>query len=409
MRRVVRMLVIVAIAFALGVSSGAAQPAVAVDEALALLVSAGGSASPVADRVSTTVFREDGTFSSVTHTVRWVGEGEDRRLSYEIASFRFYAERGLIEGEFDAAAGPRASLVVERDGVSAEAMLTGVVPVGPMPQFWTVGADGSVVDPALGLIRFEEVSRTEGEILLIGGSPGGTVALVLDAATGRMTALEAQLRDGTLSQRAAPVDAGEPASWRIPREGRRIVSRLDQLMPAAPPIVAGSLVPDWSLRRVSGDGVSLDDWLAEAGRAPGSGPWRILLIADGAADPGSAIEAVARRASELADRAAVRGTDLGEVERFWLRHRAFGIVVIESRAYEEGRAPVLADAPPLPVVFSTQRAMTLDLLPVGLGPIALAVDADRVIGAVVPLDDAGRLEELLDAMLSPSIDEPSPP
>jgi hypothetical protein len=188
--------------------------------------------------------------------------------------------------------------------------------------------------------------------------------------------------------RATPATPSAPETWPISVEGRRIVERLDQLSPSGPPIEVGSMLPDLILVR-EGLGRPLSAIVAEATSEPAA-PWTILILAQ----PES-VEDAHRAAGTIAAAAAARSKTLDPTSAYRLRHRSMVIEVVRE------------DFPGTAAVQPTDRAglrssrpdLTLDRLPQAAGPIAIAIDSARVVGAMQPLERPENVGALLDQML----------
>ncbi len=369
------------------------------------------AAGTIADRMTYDTLRSDGTFDAVSAVLR-IDNGDTRRLRYETSGFAFLAQPGTLTGAGLGPPEPRRVLVAEREGHTADELLTGIVPTGPLPQLWS--PDGPVVsDPALGVIRFTEASAEHGTTTITGDTALGPIRIETDAATGRLITLRASLRDGSIELRAGPVEPGDPEAWAIATGNRRIVSRIDQLAPNLAMLEAGEVLPDLSLQHPDGTGVTLADWHEAPPEGAPRAPWVLILFADAtSADPAIALRRASDTLADIRAESLRRRAGAEPAERFWLRFRPLIVLVLaEDEALDaSGVRPDLAE---VEVLYSTRPDLTIDRLP--LAPIlAVGIDRDRVIGVLsaagterdsgagAPLD----VDDVVEQLTAPSRNEP---
>jgi hypothetical protein len=366
--------------------AAAAEP-VPVDTALAKLAAAY-SGQAVADTVTAEITRDDGTIDRVSLLIESAGTGHERSIRIVVDQFTVWAAEGVIRAERATPGTTGPALSVRREGLPAPEMLTAIIPLGPLPQLWTIEPGGQAHSAALGPILFEAADRQDGLISITGSAAARNVRLTIDADSGRVASLFAAMRDGSVMIRATPATPSAPETWPISVEGRRIVERLDQLSPSGPPIEVGSMLPDLILVR-EGLGRPLSAIVAEATSEPAA-PWTILILAQ----PES-VEDAHRAAGTIAAAAAARSKTLDPTSAYRLRHRSMVIEVVRE------------DFPGTAAVQPTDRAglrssrpdLTLDRLPQAAGPIAIAIDSARVVGAMQPLERPENVGALLDQML----------
>lgn len=367
----------------------AAEP-VPVDTALAQLAAAY-TGPPVADTVTAEITRDDGTIDRVSLVIESAGVGRERSIRVSIDEFTVWAADGIVRAERSTTGASRLALSVELEGLSASEMIEAKLPLGPLPQLWSIEPGGRAGCGALGRIVFDAAESNDGVITVTGSAADRNVSITLDAASGRVESMFAAMRDGTISLRAAPATPSDPETWPIPVDGRRIVERLDQLAPSGPAIEIGSLLPDLVLVR-EGVGQPLSAILAETPPAPVA-TWTLLIFAES-----EFLEAARAAASTIHSAAVARSMVLDPTSAYWLRHRALIVEVVREEFLRPTQAP--ADAPSH---WRTPRPdLTLDRLPPAVGPVAIAIDSGRVVGAVQPLESPKDFGALLDQMLIPA-------
>lgn len=379
-----------------------AQPA-AIEPAAALdRLEAAYAETAVADMLTFETSRRDGTFDAVTATLRIDPDAD--AIRYDTAGFAFHASPGTLTGIDADRDDPRRVLTVDEPGVEPGELLTSVVPTGPLPQLWRAERD-EVVDPSVGVIRFTSAEQREITTVISGVSAFGTVFVELDRDTGRLITLRAALRDGSLELRAAPAEPGDPKEWAIDMTGLRPVQRIDQLAPALPRLAEGDVFPDLRLLTAEAEGRDLSEWHESPSPGAPRAPWSVLLIADATGQPPEAALASARSHLDRIASAALRRRADSPAEQFWLRFRPLIVVVMpEDFALAEQRRidpPAGTD-----VLISTRPHRTIDRLPVS-ETVAIAIDRDRIIGAIgVGTGDAA-VGSFIDAMLRPASNPPT--
>lgn len=378
------------------------QP-VTVAEALQAMRSAYDTAV-VADSMTYETRRSDGTFDAVSAVLRIAADEAGQQLRYETNGFVFHARSSDAAGTLTGAGlgppEPRRVLVAERPNQSAAQMLTGIIPTGPLPQLWTI--EGSrVTDPSLGAIRFTAASIDRGTISIIGDTVFGPLRLQTDAATGRCIMLRAPLRDGAIELRASPAEPGDPRTWPIDTDRRRIVERIDQLAPSLAVLRAGDLLPDVSLQHADGAGLSLVEWHESPPNTSQRSPWSLILFVDATStDPGRALSLAVSTLEAIGREAATRRAAAAPAKRFWLRYRPLVVLVLPEEAAFDTQPP-RPDAPGVDVLYSTRPDLTVDRLPLA-SLVAVAIDRDRVIGAVSATNNGAEAPLLVDQLVAPA-------
>lgn len=320
----------------------------------------------------------------------------------ELPEVRFFHEPGILRAE---RTGDGNHAVVfeqttDRDFVGS---MTGLAPLWPMPHVWNATEDGVVLDPALGLIEFDRAEWTERGVRLHGETPSGTVRVQYDEDSKRITELTATLQDGWIRCTYIPCPAEPIDVWRIERDGRWVVRRLNQLSRAQSPITPGQTLANLTLLTPEYIGVRLEEIQNEE-HIHRSGPWAVLLIMRADADQAMYDLAgeVARQtwAAAAEEIAGLQPADLG---RYWLGHRAIIVAVTGDLDILPGRVREIAALAPagVPTLISTQPEMTLDRLEDSYALSAIIVDPALTVGGVVSIENAETgVPAILDIMRS---------
>lgn len=381
-------------------STAAPQPDTTVDEALARLHAAylpAADRPPIGERLALEIVGATGMPQSTSAEIR-VGWDEGPVLALSLDAFRAHASAQVVRVEREGLTSSR--LLFERPSAGNEPKrgILESMPLGAMPQLWGLAAEGVVIDPLLGRLIFDRVEHAEGSdhLRVTGRSPAGPAVITLHATSGRVIAFEADARDGRVRLRAFPIDPPAVETWRIQRMGRRIVTRLDQLVIRGEPYGPGSILPDLPVRTASApeQPFSLGDWLDDR---PAGGPavgWTVVLFVIG---PAASDATIAGVRSSLSAAAGRRRAEANDAERYWLRYRLRPVVIVDAP-----QPAVTVSTPNISedVVVTTDVSQTIDRMPVGASAWVVAIDRDRVIGAVGAVgDDDGWSERFVDTMV----------
>lgn len=278
-----------------------------------------------------------------------------------------------------------------------------VAPVWPMPRLWSIDAQGHVRDPALGLVHFQSAMIDGSIATLVGQSPAGDVTVLVDTNANSILSIEAPLRDGWFACSFTPIEPEDPESWRIKIDDRWVVHRLAQLALTGPPIEVGVTLPDLRLLTPDYEGIALSD-IQSLEQIRRAGPWVVLLIlrADASNQTYTQAGEVARGVwSDAATEIAQLGRD--NAARYWLGHRCLVVAVTPDLDILPDRVSEIAKRSPpgVPTLISTEPEMTIDRLEPDTPLIAVLIDPQRTVGAVVPIENAETgVSAILDAMRS---------
>jgi len=351
----------------------------------------------LAERASIVITDDAGEVTTFETTLR----RSDLSTQLELPWLRLYFSEGVLTAERLGEPNPAVVFRVENAGDDFLSAIGPHVPPMPMPQLWRFDEQGRCSDPALGAI---EVERFEPErSTLVARTQAGEIELVLDEDTSRARSLDAPLGQSRFHSTYEPLDPGDPSSWAIPTEGRWVVTRLAQLSPPRSPIEPGIQLDDLNLSTPSYQGWKLSEIQSdEAVRR--SGPWVVLLLCRADAED-EVFDLAGEVASKLWHAAASEIAELGSDNpaRYWLGHRSIVVAVSGELKVLPAQMRALAERSPrgVPLMVSTEPAITIDRLKVPVPLTAILVDPSRTVGAVVPIENAETgVSAVLDAMRS---------
>ncbi len=343
----------------------------------------------IRDRVLLTSTDNEGNGQSIEVVLRRTPAGENTSTRIDFPSVSFYHADGKLFAERNSETKKAVVYMDTTAGGFLEAM-SAVMPAIPMPQLWTLQADGSVIDPALGELQFTAADVNVTEVILTGSSTVGEVTLVIDTDSHKAVWFEAALRDGVIRADYTRVSREDPATWAIPTEGRWVVSRLSQLALSGPPLEIGQTFNDLDLLTPDYEGISLSE-LQGMEQVRRSGPWVVLLIVSSEADKHT-FDLAERIAAGVWSRSAqeVAAVNEDDVLRYWLGHRTFIIAVSPDLGILPDKVAQIAELAPegVPLLISTEPEHTLDRLETEMPIVAVLVDPHRTVGAVLPIETA---------------------
>ena len=350
-----------------------------------------------AERASIVITDDLGEETTFETTIRC----SESSTQLELPGLRIFFTPGVLSAERVGEPNPAVVFRIESAGDEFLSAIGPHVPPMPLPQLWRFDESGRCTDPALGAI---EVERYEPErTTLIARTQAGEIELVLDEVTARVRSLDAPLGQSRFQATYEPLEPGDPASWAIPTEGRWMVTRLAQLSPPRAPIEPGVQLDDLNLSTPSYQGWKLSEIQGdEAVRQ--SGPWVVLLLCRADAED-EVFDLAGVVASELWQRAASEIADLGpeNVARYWLGHRSIVVAVSGELKVLPEQMRAIAERSPrgVPLMVSTEPAITIDRLRIPAPLTAILVDPSRTVGAVVPIENAETgVSAVLEAMRS---------
>jgi hypothetical protein len=356
----------------------------------------------VADRIILNALDADSKEQTVEVVLRRTPVGQDTSTRIDFPEVSFYHSKGVMTAERSGAG--KKAVVFQHDSAGEFVdSLSAVMPIWPMPQLWSIQDDGTVIDPALGMLTFTSAEVQNNEVVLTGTSSVGDITLVIDAETHRGIWLAADLRDGKIRCDYTRVQREDPASWEITTDGRWVVTRLAQLALAGPPLGVGQTFNDLDLLTPDFDGISLSE-LQGMEQVRRSGPWVVLLIINSDADQ-DLFDLTEEIASGIWSRSAQEIAELeqDDVLRYWLGHRTFVIAVTPDLGILPERVSRIAERAPagVPLLISTEPEHTLDRFDTEQQIVAVLVDPHRTVGAVVNIETAETgISAVLEAMRS---------
>jgi hypothetical protein len=261
--------------------------------------------------------------------------------------------------------------------------------------------------------------------VLIGSSEAGPIVMTANATSGRLSKIVAAIKspggETTLDLTITPAEAGSPASWVIPTEGRERVKSLADLRspPMTGPVSAGHPVPDFAPQRMDSTAWSLHHALAE----PPSIPLAFILYR---AAP-NRLEAASRDARAAAG--VVRAVQFGQsapgvtpVKPVDLKLAGALVMDLgqfnratfdrEQRLWAEGTAVRTPDSGPIPppeLLWANAAVQSIDRIDPKAGAVLLLIAPDKTLLKVIPLDGrAGDPAALATDLRSALAPRPSP-
>ncbi len=343
------------------------------------------------------------------------GKPTTRTLRVELGTLHVYAHgerliavHALNTGTYFEAALP--------GGVTAES-LRHVIPSLPFPQAaWALeDASAGTVGEVLAQTSWEStrsMPMPAGAGTVRGVHASGAVfgtCIVNELGVARLSAWAMPARAGTalrLMLDCEPLAASDPSSWVIPTQGRRRVESLGELRPAEPALGPGRRLPAMGLMTAT-----LSSWpLADALRTAADGPLNapdearptdtfavLVLHRPGAAGAAEQTRAAAVELRKDLDRQRAGGRTT--LPRFFVRV----VCVLElAEVNDPNGVRVQAAKQPLPTtepstepLFCAGGKALMDSFTPGAEVLAVVVDADEKIRAIVPVPGDGEIGELL--------------
>ncbi|MEO1584441.1 MAG: hypothetical protein AAFR96_07710 [Planctomycetota bacterium] len=378
-----------------------------VDEALSLLHSAY-AGEPVAETLTIEVQRTDGPSGLLSAELRIASSPPTIR--YDTRGLAFVADAHRLTAVRASQPDSRLVFVLEDADAAPAERLAAAISLPPLPQLWAPsnGSPPEITDPTIGAVRFVAAASDSGKITLSGVNAFGDVLLEIDARTGRLIRLVAPIREGIVETRAAPTNPGDPASWSIDTRGLRRVTRIEHLASRLPEFQTGQTLPDLALSTFEGTPTDLASWQESVPASAPRAPWSLAVFVDATAiGPGEALAEAAFAIDRIQRAALDRRVDAEPAERFWLRFRPLVVIVLDGVAPTMPRSDAwAADAGiEADILLSASPRDTIDRLP-RARVVAVAVDAERTIGAVQQIDTTEGAAALIEQMLVPTRNAP---
>lgn len=373
------------------VQGASAQP-IELDPALVLQeLYAAYRAGPVADEVLVTI-RAGGQERQETIRVslqaRRIQPPTEPRFLLDLGRLRLSAIPGLAVAAQPSDSTTCVAWPFEGDPTPDD--LARVLPPLPLPQLAIAfGRDDALASPTPYTpgVTWTSASATDAGAhptsTLVGHSAAGPITMTMDARTGRLRELVAELASDpqpvTIELACRAIDPGDPGAWPIDPAGRERLASLADLGRPRPLITPGRPIPDLPISTLDGT-----EWSFPESAAPTLILFfRVPADADRAAAIDLRVQTVMRALAGFAEPVASGASPAGAPPA-----QPESIIVVAVFRLPDAtreRLDALPARRPVPL-FTTAASATIDRFAPGADAALVVMDPDRTLRAAVPLD-----------------------
>lgn len=388
-------------------------------------------AAPTADEV-TVVLRPDGPAAATSgaRRERFIAKIDPgpadtthpRRAVIHLGPLTALLEHNAVTVTHEA--DPASALVHASPGPPSPEALAAALPPVPWPQL----ALASDADPGFAAptpytreVRWREAtldpSTQPPTATVTGRSDTGPISMTINAETGRLMRLIAQVSSGpptVLDITARPVDPGDPAAWAPPADGRQHVASLTELIARSDaPVRIGDPSPEIILL-----GTDLDQWTLTGAIAATERPRPAAVLLFRL--PGDETEAAAVLRDAMVGRDALRAAASGPDELASAAGAVMDLSAFSRGGFETLRREWAALREPAKLGVDELRwtstaPQTIDRFAPGAQAALVVVGADRQVRAVIRLDGlsedkaaAAAVADTVREAITPRPSEPEP-